>query len=192
MRCRFHLLTGPLLLAAFSASALAAGFQINWVCDPKEKRLYRRDLGVVCWDGQTYRKDDPGGIPQYMTDYFDQMRRDLQQKTGDMNRHVGDVKSQRTAATPVLPERSSVAIPKAPQVRHKPVSPEDFASISTGMKRAEVIARLSEPAGSISIPNDDHFVEIWTYTLTDGSMAKVRIEDGAVASHQSEKGNSGR
>ncbi|HLJ51259.1 MAG TPA: hypothetical protein VKU01_34860 [Bryobacteraceae bacterium] len=194
MLLRLRLFAGSMLLAAFSAGALAQGFQIHWVCDPKEKRLYRRDLGVVCWDGTTYSKEDPGGIPQYMIDYFDQMRRDVAQKVGEMNQHVAELKAKRpVAAGPtVIAARQTVPIPAAPEVRHKPVSPEAFASIEKGMKRTELIEKLGEPMGSISIPNDDGFIEVWTYSLTDGGTAKVRIEAGVVVSHQVERQSSGR
>ena len=191
MRRRILLPAG--LISFFFVTAVAQGFQINWVCDPKEHRLYRRDLGVVCWDGRTYRKDDPGGIPQYMIDYFDQMRRNLQQKVGPANTRPTASSPTRTAspASVVFSERASVPIAKAPQVAQKAISPEDFASIANGMKRADVIQKLGNPAGSISIPDDEGFTEILTYALTDASTAKVRIEAGAVVSHQVEKPSHG-
>jgi len=195
MLLRLRFLACSILVAAFIAGTLAQGFQIHWTCDPKEKRLYRRDLGVVCWDGRTYSKDDPGGIPQNMIDYFDQMRRDLSQKVGEMNQHVAELKAKHpvVAGPPMVASpRATVPVPAAPEVRHKPVSPEAFASIEKGMKRTEVMDKLGDPIGSISIPNDDGFVEIWTYSLTDGGTAKVRIEAGAVVSHQVERPGSGR
>jgi len=169
---RFPLYAILTLASAFTAAA--QGPHIKWVCDPKVQRLYRRDLGVVCWDGQTYRKDDPGGIPQYMVDYFDQMRRNLDEKVGAM-RHANN--------TERAPARTAVPVPRAtPAAPRKPVSPDLFSSVAKGMKRSEVLDKLGDPAGAITIPADEGFVEVWTYSMTDGGTAKVRIEAGAVVS----------
>jgi hypothetical protein len=63
-----------------------------------------------------------------------------------------------------------------------PVSPGVFASINVGMTRSAVLDKLGKPPGSITIPDDDGFVEIWIYQLTDGSTAKLRMEKGVVTS----------
>jgi hypothetical protein len=49
------------------------------------------------------------------------------------------------------------------------------------MPRSAVLDKLGQPAGSITIPGDDGFVEIWTYPLTNGATAKLHIEKGIVA-----------
>jgi len=174
-----------MLTLVLSAPVVAQGFKIKWVCDAKVQRMYREDLGVVCWDGKTYRKDDPGGIPQYMIDYFDAMKRDLDRKVADMYAHRSTTAPSRTGRVRAqsLSPNSNVPVARAaPEPARKPVSPEAFATIAAGNTREEVLRKLGEPAGSITIPADDGFVEIWTYTMTDGRSAKVRIEAGVVKS----------
>jgi hypothetical protein len=61
-----------------------------------------------------------------------------------------------------------------------PVSPEVFASIGVGMARSAALDKLGKPAGSITIPDDNGFVEIWTYKMTDGRTAKLNLENGIV------------
>jgi len=184
-----------MLSLILSPDICAQGFKIKWVCDPKVERLYRRDLGVVCWDGKTYRKDDPGGIPQYMVDYFDAMRRDLDRKVAEMHSHRTEPAPARmegagrqSSSTP-----SSVPLARAtPEPTRKPVSPEAFATIAAGTTREEVLRKLGEPVGTITIPDDEGFIEIWTYTIADGRSGKVRIEAGAVKSFGFEGGSHDR
>src|ERR1700733_14974933 len=87
------------LMLAFAATAAAQGFK--WECDPTERhsRFYREDLGVVCWEGKTFSKDN-GGIPQYMLDYFEKNRREVQQKADEMNRHFAELKAARQSGQP--------------------------------------------------------------------------------------------
>jgi hypothetical protein len=75
------------------------------------------------------------------------------------------------ALAPVAPAGAPVAVP---------VSPEVFASIGVGTARSAALDKLGKPAGSITIPNDDGFVEIWTYNMTDGRTAKLNLENGIV------------
>jgi hypothetical protein len=49
------------------------------------------------------------------------------------------------------------------------------------MARSRVLDKLGKPAGSITIPGDDGFVEIWTYQLTNGGTAKLNMEKGIVS-----------
>jgi hypothetical protein len=188
-RCR-DITFGIAVILAFAANAAAQESWFKWECDPTERhhRFYRADLGVVCWDGRTYSKDN-GGIPQYMLDYFEQNRLKVQQKVDEMNRHIAELKAARAGdsgtprpVTPAANARPTVAPAEAPSI--VPVSREVFASIDAGMPRPEVLKKLGKPAGSITIPGDDGFLEIWTYQLTDGSTAKLRIEKGVVTSRE--------
>ncbi len=142
------------LLLAFSANLAAQITVFKWVCDPKDKthRFYRSDLGVVCWDGGTYSKDDAGGIPQYMLDYFKENRQKLQQKIDEMNQHNSDLKAARPANSaaprrPVTPLGSaSGTVVRAAAPPTVPVSPELFASIDVGMARSDVLDKLGKAA----------------------------------------------
>jgi hypothetical protein len=181
------------LILAFAANAAAQGFK--WECDPTERhsRFYRADLGVVCWDGKTFSEEN-GGIPQYMLDYFEQNRRKVQQKVDEMNRHNAELKAARPrngappsppAPRPVTPAANATAtVARAEATPIVAVSPQAFASIDVGTHRSAVVDTLGKPAGSITIPGDDGFVEIWTYQLTDGSAAKLTIEKGVVVSRE--------
>jgi len=55
------------LMLALAANATAQQSGFRWECDSTDRhsRFYRADLGVVCWDGKTFSKEN-GGIPQYM------------------------------------------------------------------------------------------------------------------------------
>ncbi|MGA2602521.1 MAG: hypothetical protein ABSH09_36625 [Bryobacteraceae bacterium] len=184
------------LSLAFSVNAAAQATVFKWVCDPKDKihRFYRSDLGVVCWDGSTYSKDDAGGIPQYMLDYFKENRQKLQKKMDEMNQHNTGLTAARPANSaaprrPVTPlgSASGTVVRAAAAPPTVPVSPEMFASIDVGMARSDVLDKLGKPPGSITIPGDDGFVETWTYQLTDGSTAKLHIEKGVVTSRDPKK-----
>jgi hypothetical protein len=183
------------LMLAFAANSAAQGFK--WTCDPSERhsRFYRADLGVVCWEGKTFSKDD-GGIPQYMLDYFEKNRRDVQKKVDEMNRHIAELKAVRPANSgansgtppPVTPgAKATPTVARAEATPIVPISPEAFASIDVGTQRSAVLDKLGKAPGSVTIPGDDGFVEIWTYQLTDGSTAKLKIEKGVVMSREPKK-----
>jgi hypothetical protein len=181
------------LMLAFGATAAAQESGFKWVCDPTERhsRFYRADLGVVCWEGKTFSKDN-GGIPQYMLDYFEQNKRQVQQKVDEMSRHFAELKAAHagssgtvrpvTPANATAPAKAMATVARAEAVPIVPVSPEVFASIEVGMPRSAVLDKLGKAPGSITIPGDDGFVEVWTYQLTDGSSAKLKIEKGVVTS----------
>jgi|SRR5271165_4505056 len=181
------------LMLGFAANAAAQESGFKWVCDPTDRnhRFYRADLGVVCWDGATYSKDD-GGIPQHMLDYFEQNRRKVQQRIDEMHRQTTELKAARPGnsgpprrLTP--PANASGTVAAASVAPAVPVSPEVFASIDAGMTRSAVLDKLGKPPGSITIPGDDGFVETWTYQLTDGTTAKLHIENGVVTSRDPTK-----
>lgn len=181
------------LILAFAGNAAPQEFGIKWECDPTDRhhRFYRSDLGVVCWDGKTYSKDN-GGIPQSMLDYFEQNRRKVQEKVDEMNRHIAELKAARAAnggtsraAAPAANAHPTVA--RAENAPVAAVSPEVFASIDVGMARAAVLDKLGKPAGSITIPGDDGLIEIWTYRLADGSTAKLKLTEGVVTSREPKK-----
>ena len=184
-----------------SAAAGGQGFQVKWVCEAKAQRLYRKDLGVVCWDGQTYRAADPGGIPQYMLDYFSNMERELDRKVKEMRpvprsptidgvhqraaafRSSSGARVELPGSTSMAAASARVPVPAAaPATPPRRISPEVFASIGVGTPQLEALEKLGKASAATSIPNDDGMVEIWSYSLTDGSIGKVRIESGIVAS----------
>lgn len=160
--------------------AIIPKIKFVWVCDPKEKqsRMYRRDLGVVCWYGETYRKTDPGGIPPYMIDYFDQMRSHIRSKT-----RPGDATPDNagpaitTVPVPVLRQA-----PLAPSP--KPLDPALLAPIEPGMPAATLREKLGKPTGGATITGSDGVQGTLIYALTDGRTVEFRIENGLLASFQ--------
>ena len=178
-------------VVGLAATLTAQGYKLKWVCDPKEQRLYRRDLGVVCWDGKTYRKTDPGGIPQYMIDYFDQMRQNIRRAVGDTRqtkttpqtaRPPGtDTPHSRSTGSSVLPVRQA-----PPSLPSKPLDPALLASVEPGMTRSKLREKLGQPGSALTITSSHEVLETWTYALTDGRTANFRIKDGVLASYQIE------
>jgi hypothetical protein len=106
-----------------------------------------------------------------MVDYFEAHPAEL------VNASLGNPESPypgrpaEYALAAVAPAEAPVAVP---------VSPEVFASIGVGTARSMALDKLGKPAGSITIPDDNGFVEIWTYQMTDGRTAKLHLENGIV------------
>jgi len=72
----------------------------------------------------------------------------------------------------------------APALPPPPVmSPEDFRSVSNGMTRADVL-KLGAPAGKITMFEDGHLVEVYSYRQGGQKIGTLRLTDGAVSSIQ--------
>lgn len=95
---------------------------------------------------------------------------------------------KRTAASPVahyvLPQEitrirslSDVA-PTLPPPRE--MSPEEFRKISTGASRGDVL-RLGTPASRITMFDDGHLVELYSYRQNGQKFGTLRLTDGAVS-----------
>ena len=63
-----------------------------------------------------------------------------------------------------------------------PVSRAKVNEIQTGMTKAAVLEKLGAPRAMMSIPDDGVLVEVLTYVVEGNVSAKVRIENGKVAS----------
>ncbi len=96
---------------------------------------------------------------------------------------------KRAAASPVahyvLPQEitrirslSDVAptLPPPPEM-----SPEEFHKISTGATRSDVL-RLGAPASKITMDDDGHMVEIYSYRQNGQKFGSLRLTDGVVSS----------
>jgi hypothetical protein len=117
-----------------------------------------------------------------MLDYFAQDQRNFQQNDGRTAELEAARPGYLKSPSPVRPVAyARAAVAPAEAVPTVPVSPEVFASIDVGMARSMVLDKLGKPAGSITIPGDDGFIEIWTYQLTNGSTAKLNMEKGIVS-----------
>jgi len=96
---------------------------------------------------------------------------------------------KRAAAIPVaqyaLPQEitrirslSDVA-PTLPPPRE--MSPEELHTISNGMSRADLL-RLGAPASRITMFDDGHLVEVYSYRQNGQRFGALRLTDGAVSS----------
>ena len=61
------------------------------------------------------------------------------------------------------------------------MSPEDFHKISTGTPRTDVL-RLGVPASKITMFDDGHLVEVYSYHQNGQKFGALRLTDGAVSS----------
>ena len=166
-----------------------------------------------CWDGKIF-SEEKGYTPPpaYVLQYWEEVRRRSQQIREDIERRGKELREQvqkgaeetkrlnqermqaHTEYMGDLHRRSPRTIPKdvvvvdsAPAVTAPsipPVSRAKARAVQVGMGRAAVEGLLGKPQSAISIPEDDGFVEILTYTLDDQGSARVRIEHGKVVSVQ--------
>jgi hypothetical protein len=142
-------------------SAKAAGKEVK-----KEKEAEAVTLKVA----QGMPASDPGGVP------------------------LPPEPRKRTALAPSLPIAQMTVPAEAlqtltladlgpalppPQV----MSPEDFRSVSNGMTRDDVL-KLGAPAGKITMFEDGHLVEVYSYRQNGQKVGTLRLTDGAVSSIQ--------
>jgi len=61
------------------------------------------------------------------------------------------------------------------------MSPEEFHTIANGMPRADLL-RLGAPASKITMFDDGHLVEVYSYRQNGQKFGALRLTDGAVSS----------
>jgi hypothetical protein len=61
------------------------------------------------------------------------------------------------------------------------MSPEEFQKITTGTPRADVL-RLGMPASKITMFDDGHLLEVYSYRQNGQKFGTLRLTDGAVSS----------
>ena len=72
----------------------------------------------------------------------------------------------------------------APLLPPPPVmSPEDLRSVSTGMTRADVL-KLGAPSSKITMFEDGHLVEVYSYHQNGQKFGGLKLTDGVVSSVQ--------
>lgn len=104
--------------------------------------------------------------------FNDELNRKVAEQRGGQN-PARPISRDSTALVPEKPESAAVA---------PPVSRDKASEVQVGMDRAAVEGILGKPHGSMSIPEDDGLVEIFSYALDDNGTAKVRLEKGQVVS----------
>jgi hypothetical protein len=101
----------------------------------------------------------------------------------ELNRKVAEQRGGQNSARPIS-RGSTALVPEKPESAAvaPPVSRNKASEVQAGMDRTAVEGILGKPHGSISIPEGDGLVEIFSYALDDSSTAKVRLEKGKVVS----------
>jgi hypothetical protein len=82
---------------------------------------------------------------------------------------------QEVAQTPTLASVTPV-LPPPPEM-----SPEELKAVAIGMSRADVL-KLGAPASKITMFDDGHISETYSYRQQGRKFGAVRLTDGAVAS----------
>jgi hypothetical protein len=78
-------------------------------------------------------------------------------------------------ATQLLTLADVTPLPPPPEM-----SPEKLHGISNGMSRAEVL-KFGQPAGKITMFEDGHLVEVYSYHQNGQTFGSLRLTDGAVS-----------
>lgn len=63
------------------------------------------------------------------------------------------------------------------------MTPEEFRTIANGMPRADLL-KLGAPASKITMFDDGHLVEVYSYRQNGQNFGTLRLTDGAVSSIQ--------
>jgi hypothetical protein len=92
---------------------------------------------------------------------------------------------QRTAAAKPAPPPAPKPEPELAPVPPPPPPPreasaEDLKAIAVGTLREEVL-KLGAPASRITMMDDGHLLEIYSYMNSDTALGVVRLSDGAVS-----------
>jgi hypothetical protein len=82
-----------------------------------------------------------------------------------------------------VPEAMPEIMPPPPPPPPPPpqVTPEDLKKISSGTSREELL-KLGAPSSRITMEDDGHLLETYSYAAKDMSFGRVKLTDGAVSS----------
>ena len=129
-------------------------------------------------------KQDSARLNQERAKSHAEYMADLNRRVAESKAHAGRPYSTPVATTlpPSGPRTQIVMASDTPAPALPPVSRTKVGEIQVGMDRAAVEAILGKPHGSMTVPEDDKLIESLTYTLDDRGTARVRMENGKVAS----------
>jgi len=90
--------------------------------------------------------------------------------------------SQETAPAPNAHRQPVYAIVAAapPEPLHRDPTPEELASIKVGASEKEMVSTLGPPESKVTIPDDDHLLEICQYWVNGKPLATFRLDNGKV------------
>jgi hypothetical protein len=87
----------------------------------------------------------------------------------------------RSAPKPVAPELTEILPPPPPPIPTPQVSASDLKKVSNGMSREDLL-KLGAPASRITMDEDGHLLESFSYADKDTSIGRVKLTDGVVSS----------
>ncbi len=92
-------------------------------------------------------------------------------------------RSHRASAPKPVAEPMAEIMPPPPPPPPPPpqITAADLKKIANGMNREDVL-KLGAPASRITMDDDGHLLEIFSYMDKDTSIGRVRLTDGAVSS----------
>ncbi|HVO98413.1 MAG TPA: hypothetical protein VMT15_10120 [Bryobacteraceae bacterium] len=84
------------------------------------------------------------------------------------------------AVKPPVPEPAPEVLPPPPPPPPPPqVTSEDLKKVAEGMKRDDLL-KLGAPAARITMDDDGHLMETYTYYAKDTAIGRVKLTDGSV------------
>jgi hypothetical protein len=88
----------------------------------------------------------------------------------------------RSAAKPVAPELTEILPPPPPPPPPPPqITASDLKKVVNGMSREDLL-KLGVPASRITMDEDGHLMESFSYADKDTSIGRVKLTDGVVSS----------
>lgn len=143
------------------ASPLTAQIRFKYKCISDGRYTKRMNKGPkhYCWDGTYYSEKT---APQYVKDFFNNL------SAGQPNAALS---GRRRAERP-----TQNAVEASTKPEPVPITAELLRSIEVGADRAAVLDKLGTPHGRLANAGEDGSTEVWTYVLTSGAFAKVRLE----------------
>lgn len=179
----------------FEAAAQAvSGFKIRYTCNAgRFKVRYGGGNGPwhYCYD-KTYYTDKT--IPPDIRAYFDDMDARLaavdakfsspeyQQRRAESKANLEALRQSAHSLSPRglrAPSTAAGGIEASAKPEAQPLAPEILKALAPGSPAADIVAALGEPPGKVSTGEN---AESWTYVLTSGAFAKLRLEDGKLKS----------
>jgi len=76
-------------------------------------------------------------------------------------------------------------VPAYQEPPRKEPTAEDFATIQVGATEEQVVAALGQPESKITIPDDEHLVQICQYWSNGKQIGTVRLDNGLVVAVES-------
>jgi hypothetical protein len=89
--------------------------------------------------------------------------------------------AHRASAPKPVAESMPEIVPPPPPPPAPQVTAEDLKKVTNGMSREDLL-KLGAPASRITMDDDGHLLEVFSYSDKDTSFGRVRLTDGAVSS----------